>query len=147
MERLRPQLRSFRDERGRELVDVPDAPLPDPDTPAPVRFLPVFDNAILAHGDRSRILADGYPPRIADYPTVLVDGFACGMWQIANGQLEIRLFADVTAGDRAAARGGGRATAGVRLGHRAARRPLRPRRRLGDRAGAPHLTGVRPASS
>ena len=102
VERLRPQLRGFRDERGRELVDVPDAPLPDPDTPAPVRFLPVYDNAILAHDDRSRILADGYPPSIAHRPTVLVDGFASGTWQIDDGQLEIRLFADVAASDRAA---------------------------------------------
>ncbi len=102
LERLRPQLRSFRDERGRELLDVHDGPLPDPDTPAPVRFLPVFDNAILAHDDRSRILADGYPPRIADFPTVLVDGFACGMWKIDGGRLEVRLFADVNASDRAA---------------------------------------------
>ena len=101
LERLAPLLRRFRDERGRELVDVPDGPLPDPDTPAPVRFLPVFDNAILAHDDRSRILADGYPPRIADFPTVLVDGLARGMWRIDDGMLEIRLFADVGAADRA----------------------------------------------
>jgi hypothetical protein len=102
VERLRPRLRTFRDERGRELVDVPDAPIPDPDTPAPIRFLPVFDNAILAHDDRSRILADGYPPRIADHPTVLVDGFARGLWEIDDGQLIVRLFSDVTAADRAA---------------------------------------------
>jgi hypothetical protein len=102
LERLRPRLRSFRDERGRELLDVPDGPLPDADTPAPVRFLPVYDNAILAHDDRSRILADGYPPRIADVPTVLVDGFACGMWTIDDKGLEIRFFADVTAADRTA---------------------------------------------
>jgi len=93
VERLRPQLRPFRDERGRELVDVPDAPLPDPATPAPVRYLPVFDNAILAHDDRSRILADGYPPRIADTPTVLHDGFAVGTWRIDDGLLEVTLFA------------------------------------------------------
>jgi winged helix DNA-binding protein len=102
LERLRPRLRSFRDERGRELLDVPDGPLPDPDTPAPVRFLPVFDNAILAHDDRSRILADGYPPRIVDFPTVLVDGFATGMWRIGDGGLEIRLFAPASATERAA---------------------------------------------
>jgi hypothetical protein len=95
VERLRPRLRTFHDERGRELVDVPDAPLPDRDTPAPVRFLPVYDNAILAHDDRSRILADGHPPNIAHLPTVLVDGFAVGTWEIDEGRLEIRLFADV----------------------------------------------------
>jgi Winged helix DNA-binding domain len=102
LERLRPRLRSFRDENGRELLDVPDGPLPDPDTPAPVRFLPVFDNAILAHADRSRILADGYPPRIADSPTVLIDGFACGMWSIGDGRVDVRFFADITADERAA---------------------------------------------
>ena len=101
-ERLRPRLRTFEDERGRELFDVPDAPLPDPDTSAPVRFLPVYDNAILAHDDRSRILADGYPPRIADFPTVLVDGFAVGLWRVTDGELEIRLFADVSERDHAA---------------------------------------------
>jgi hypothetical protein len=67
-----------------------------------VRFLPVYDNAILAHDDRSRILADGYPPRIADFPTVLVDGFACATWTINDGRLKVRYFADVTARDRAA---------------------------------------------
>jgi Winged helix DNA-binding domain len=95
VERMEPELRTFRDERGRVLYDVPDGPLPDPETPAPVRFLPVFDNAILAHDDRSRILADRYPPRIADFPTLLVDGFACGLWGVDDGWLEIRLFADV----------------------------------------------------
>jgi hypothetical protein len=99
VERMRPSLRTFRDERGRELVDVPDGPLPDPATPAPVRYLPVFDNAILAHDDRSRILADGYPPRIADHPTVLHDGFAVGTWRVDDGRLEVTLFAD--AGHRA----------------------------------------------
>ena len=102
LDRLRPRLRCFRDERGRELLDVPDGPLPDADSPAPVRFLPVFDNAILAHDDRSRILADGYPRRIADSPTLLVDGFARGMWDIRDGILDVRLFADVGPGDRAA---------------------------------------------
>ncbi len=93
-ERARPGLRTFRDERGRELFDVPDGLLPDAVTPAPVRYLPVFDKAILAHEDRSRILADGYPPRIADHPTVLYDGFAVGTWRIDDGRLEVTLFAD-----------------------------------------------------
>ena len=95
LERLAPQLERVRDDAGRVLYDVPGAPRPDPGTPAPVRYLPVFDNAILAHDDRSRILADGYPPRIADHPTVLVDGFAAGTWRIADGILDVTLFAPV----------------------------------------------------
>ena len=93
VERARPALRTYRDERGRELFDVPDGPLPDPATPAPVRYLPEYDNVILAHEDRSRILADGAPPRIVDHPTVLYDGFAVGTWRMEDGILRVRLFA------------------------------------------------------
>jgi hypothetical protein len=94
IERARPALRTFSDERGRELFDIPDGALPDAATPAPARYLPEYDNAILAHDDRSRILADGYPPRIVDHPTVLHDGFAVGTWRIDGGVLEVTLFAE-----------------------------------------------------
>jgi hypothetical protein len=85
-ERLRPRLRSFRDEHGRELFDLPEAPRPGPDAPAPVRFLPGFDNLILSHFDRTRVIADDYRKVIASKngmvpATVLVDGFVRGTWK------------------------------------------------------------------
>ena len=83
MERLRPRLRTFRDERGRELFDLPDAPIADPDVPAPVRLLPDYDNLLLSHDDRSRVI----PPAIRANARLLiggaaflVDGFAAGFW-------------------------------------------------------------------
>lgn len=89
VERLRPRLRTFRDERGRELFDLPDAPLPDPETPAPPRFLPEYDNLMLSHDDRGRIIPgnSGLPMPAgagSEYGAVLVDGFLAGMWRIAR---------------------------------------------------------------
>ncbi len=88
-EALRPRLRVFRDERGKELFDVVDAALPDADTPAPVKFLPGFDNAILGHKDRSRIIAEEFRPRVTTknlqvLPTFLVDGFVAGTWEFES---------------------------------------------------------------
>jgi Winged helix DNA-binding domain len=93
-ERLRPRLRTFRDERGRELFDVPDAPFPDPDTPAPPRFLPEYDNVALSHVDRSRIIGPGWPgqppPGQKWIGSLLVDGFYRGRWRITTeGKLQI----------------------------------------------------------
>ena len=83
IERLRPGLRAFRDERGRELFDVPGAPLPDEDRPAPIRFLPEYDNILLGHKDRSRMVA--VPIRLwteVGWGSVLVDGFGSARWKV-----------------------------------------------------------------
>ncbi|MGY0020916.1 winged helix DNA-binding domain-containing protein [Streptomyces sp. cg35] len=78
---LRDELVSFRDERGRELLDLPDAPRPDADTPAPVRFLPAFDNALLGYDDRSRIVDDEHLGlSVAGQRVVLVDGRVAATW-------------------------------------------------------------------
>jgi hypothetical protein len=86
VERLRPRLRVFVDERGRELFDLPDAPRPDPDTPAPPRFLPEYDNVLLSHADRSRFVRDDRRNQswtaLIVQGTVLQDGTIAGTWHI-----------------------------------------------------------------
>ena len=86
LDRLRPRLRSFRDERGRELLDVPDAPLPDPETPAPPRFLPEYDNLWLSHADRARLfngLGPGLPfPTGTWIGSLFADGYFRAWWRI-----------------------------------------------------------------
>jgi DNA glycosylase AlkZ-like len=86
VDRLRPQLREFTDERGRPYVDLPDAPRPDPDTPAPARFLPEYDNALLSHADRSRFLSDDDRKALAAGPSargsLLVGGNCVGTWRL-----------------------------------------------------------------
>jgi hypothetical protein len=85
-ESLRPSLVTFRDERKRELFDLPDAPRPDADEVVPVRFLPDFDNLVLSHDDRTRIMADAYRPLVTTKnlqvrATFLIDGFVAGAWK------------------------------------------------------------------
>lgn len=85
VERLRPALQTFRDERGRELFDLPDAPRPDPTTPAPVRYLPEYDNVLLSHADRSRFYVDRGRFGLVEgrvLGSVLHDGAAVGVWRI-----------------------------------------------------------------
>jgi hypothetical protein len=100
-ERLRPRLLSLRDERGKELFDLPDAPRPNPEIPAQPRFLPEFDNLILSHHDRTRIIADEHRRALASRngmvpATVLVDGFVSGTWRVERSRgkatLEIEPF-------------------------------------------------------
>jgi hypothetical protein len=93
-ERLRPRLVTFRDECGRELFDVPGSPLPDPETPAPPRFLPAFDNALLSHADRSRIISDEHRESLFMdrlMRGVLLDGFACGTWKTERTRRKVTL--------------------------------------------------------
>jgi hypothetical protein len=90
-ERLRPQLLVFRDEQGRELFDLPDAPRPDPEVPAPPRFLYDFENMLLSYADRTRTIL---PERVRHIvvrqnemiSTYLIDGFVAGTWQVERGR-------------------------------------------------------------
>jgi hypothetical protein len=109
IERLRPRLRTFRDESGRELFDVPDGLLPDPDTAAAPRFLPTYDNIILSHKDRSRMLGDQAiwsvgPNQFDDVfrgGSVLVDGFVRAGWRVekADGRATLVVLPVVALAD------------------------------------------------
>jgi hypothetical protein len=86
-EQLRPQLVVFQTEKGTELFDLPDAPRPDPGTPAPIRFLPTFDNIFLSHLDRTRIARDrrweaAWGVGAGGAAPYLIDGFIHGTWRI-----------------------------------------------------------------
>ncbi|MDQ6884721.1 MAG: winged helix DNA-binding domain-containing protein [Candidatus Dormibacteraeota bacterium] len=89
-ERLRPDLRTFRDEVDRELFDVPDGPLPDADTPAPPRFLPEYDNLVLGHDDRTRVIAFEYRHVIGG-GMFLLDGRVAGIWSLQHSKDRSRL--------------------------------------------------------
>jgi hypothetical protein len=91
-------LRRFRDEHGRELLDIARAPLPDAGTPAPVRFLPKWDNVLLAFADRTRVLPEQYRKTVIRQngdvaQTFLVDGFVAGVWRVESGRVVPEPFA------------------------------------------------------
>ena len=106
VERVRPRLRTFRDERGRELLDDPDAPIADPDAEAPIRFLPEYDNLLLSHEDRSRMAGPWYPKVVYSRGAVLVDGFVAAGWHVTRARsaatLTVDLFTDPSPAERAA---------------------------------------------
>ena len=108
LDRLRPRLRVFRSPDGAELLDVPAGPRPDPDTPAPPRFLPEYDNLLLSHADRGRVNPTGRPVPLppgngAAAGTVLVDGRWCATWRTERSPgaatLVIEPFAPLPARD------------------------------------------------
>ncbi|MGW7051634.1 winged helix DNA-binding domain-containing protein [Streptomyces sp. NPDC054887] len=111
-ERLRPRLVTFHDPYGVELFDLPDAPRPDEDTPAPPRFLPEFDNLLLSHADRTRVVPARYKGRTwtgsQSHSTFLVDGFLAGTWRLdetkdgASAVLTVTPFGPLTRPQRAA---------------------------------------------
>ncbi|MCX4984518.1 winged helix DNA-binding domain-containing protein [Streptomyces sp. NBC_00572] len=101
------ELRRYSGPGGGELFDLAEAELPDPETPAPVRLLPAFDNILLAHADRTRIIGDEDRTRVMPggaqvRPTFLVDGRVHGTWSLGAGTLRLAPFRPLRAADRAA---------------------------------------------
>ena len=96
LERMR--LRRFEDENGKELVDLPRAPLPDADTPAPPRFLPVWDATLLVHARRTQILPEEHRSKVFHVKTphsvntFLLDGQVAGTWRFEKGKIELDAF-------------------------------------------------------
>ncbi|SCF56429.1 winged helix DNA-binding domain-containing protein [Streptomyces sp. Ncost-T10-10d] len=104
---MRAELRHYSGPDGRDLIDLADAELPDPETPAPVRLLPAFDNALLGHADRTRVISDEDRKRVMPgqarvRPTFLVDGRVHGTWSLGAGTLRLTPFRPLHATDRAA---------------------------------------------
>jgi len=98
-EHLRPELVTFTGDKKREYFDLPDAPRPSEDTPAPVRYLPDFDNLMLGHNDRARVIKDEYRQRVATanlrtLATFLIDGITAGTWKTEIKKKTARLLLD-----------------------------------------------------
>lgn len=111
LEELRPRLSVFRDERRRVLFDLPEAPRPPEETPVPVRFVADFDNLILSHSDRTRVIADEHRRVVITnngqvLPTFLVDGFVAGTWKVTGARrtamLTVSPFAPLSSAAREA---------------------------------------------
>ena len=110
-DRLRPSLHVTKGENGAELFDLPDSPRPDPDLPAPVRFLPEYDNLLFSHADRTRVNPHGYrvplfPGNGATLGYFLLDGVYAGLWRAERNAAEesalltVRHFAPLSAAHR-----------------------------------------------
>jgi hypothetical protein len=105
LERL--ELRRFRDEQDKELLDLRRGPLPDPETPAPPRFLPVWDATLLVHARRTGILPERYRPRVFNVRTphsvntFLVDGQVAGTWRYDKGRIRLEPFGRLDRATRA----------------------------------------------
>ncbi|PVZ08645.1 winged helix DNA-binding domain-containing protein [Actinomycetospora cinnamomea] len=98
---VRERLVASRDGRGRELLDLPDAPRPDPDTPAPVRFLPAFDNLVLGYDDRSRFVDDAHRGlSVSGARFVLVDGRVAATWSVEEGTVTVTPLRAFSRADR-----------------------------------------------
>jgi hypothetical protein len=95
------ELVRYRDEDGRELVDLPGAPLPDPETAAPVRFLPHWDASLLVHARRTGILPEEHRPRVFtsknpfSVGTILVDGRVVGAWSVRDGRVVLDPYEEI----------------------------------------------------
>jgi hypothetical protein len=109
VEEIKPELRVFRDENDNELLDLPDAPLPPGDIPAPPRFVPDYDNLVLSHADRRRVISDEHRKKIflsaaRVRATFLIDGFVRGAWKVEKTRraatLVIEPFERLSRGDR-----------------------------------------------
>jgi hypothetical protein len=102
----RLELRRFRSEDGEELLDLPRAPLPDPETPAPPRFLPTWDAILLVHARRAGVLPEEHRTAIFSsrnphsFPTFLLDGRVAGTWRFENGAVRLDPFSPLDAADR-----------------------------------------------
>ncbi|MER6691680.1 winged helix DNA-binding domain-containing protein [Streptomyces minutiscleroticus] len=119
---VRGELVSFRDARGRELLDLPGAPRPDPGTPAPVRFLPAFDNAILGYHDRGRIIDDAHRGlSVAGERVVLVDGRVAATWTVDAGTVAVTPLRPLSPADLDAVAGQGEELASFLSDHESSR--------------------------